>query len=599
MNYCQIERDELDKLNVKIVLMTANEIEREELMKRIVPNKNGKLRQYVDENNSFILGYFGRYHIAHIHCKEQGSLRPNASMLTLESALEIINPDLIIMVGIAYGANKNTQSIGDVLISEEISSTDILKRMPDKQVENRNIKILPEEKILNLFRNLSIGEIQFKIHKGTIISGESLINDKEYKENLINYFKGGEENIIGGEMEGIGLASLLKRKNSHNWVLIKGISDWADGKKDIDKEQNQRLAVKNALYVCWRTLIRIELRNLYPSSTLVLERQFKKARVFVNGYALFYYRNNAQIGRGGLEKKVKNKSISIRELESNINNDIPLFHTAGYHYVNNLQKYLGCKNYELMNIETPDNLVSFYNRKIGKNSLFPIRSFKSVIFDFGGTLTLKNEIHSTWELIWLELGYDIELCSALHRKYRNRNINHKEWCDQTAEYFIKKYFNKNILSKIIDKIFLVDGIEDTFKILKNEGIKIYICSGSIRYIIENVLGDELVNYIEEISANDFIFDERGMLVSIRSADLDFENKAKFVKTIARKNNYHPSEILFVGNSFNDQYVYRSKAKTLLVNPQDVDYSDGKIFNYLIKEMKNLKEILKYVIPEKY
>jgi hypothetical protein len=46
-------------------------------------------------------------------------------------------------------------------------------------------------------------------------------------------------------------------------------------------------------------------------------------------------------------------------------------------------------------------------------------------------------------------------------------------------------------------------------------------------------------------------------------------------------------------------VYRSKAKTLLVNPQDVDFSKRNIFNFIIKEMKNLKEILKYAIPEKY
>jgi len=599
MRFCQIDESELKKLNIKVVLMTANEIEKEELIKRMVPHNNGMLRQYIDGNNNFILGYFGRYHIAHIHCKEQGSLRPGASMLTMESALKIINPDLIIMIGVAYGANKINQSIGDVLVSESISSTDIVKRLPDNQVENRNILISPDIKILNLIKNNYMDEIQFRIHYGILISGETLINDNDYKEKLIEIFKEDKENIIGGEMEGIGLASLLKSKNNHNWVVIKGISDWADGGKDKNKEKNQRLAVKNALYVCWRTLVRTDLAKLFPSSTSVLKNQFKKARVFVNSYALFYYRNNALLGRGGLEKEIKNKTISIKKLECDIKNTIPVFHTAGYQDVIELQKYLGCKNYELMNIETPDNMVDFYNRKIGRNSLFPTGSFKAIVFDFGGTLSYKKESNSTWELIWLELGYTTDQCAALHRKYRNDEIDHKEWCNQTAEYFRKKDFNKAILDKIASKIYLIDGVRDTFEIFKNEGIKIYICSGSVRYIIENILGEELLDYVEEISANDFVFDKRGSLVSIHSAEYDFEMKAEFVKKIAQKNDYVPSDILFVGNSFNDQFVHISKAKTLLVNPENVDFTNRKVFNFLIKEMKDLKEILKYAIPEKY
>jgi nucleoside phosphorylase len=508
MDFCQIDESELKKLNIKVVLMTANEIEREELIMRMVPHNNGMLKKYIDKNNDFTLGYFGRYHIAHIHCKEQGALRPKVSMLTMKSCLEIINPDLIIMVGIAYGANASNQNIGDVLISESISSTDIVKQLPDNQVENRNIAISPGVEILNLIKNNYMDEIQFKINYGILISGETLINNNEYKEKLIEIFKEDKGNIIGGEMEGIGLASLLESKNNHNWVVVKGISDWADGKKDVNKEKNQQLAVKNALYVCWKTLVRTDLTKLFPSSASVLKDQFKKARVFVNGYALFYFRNNAQPGRRGLEKKVKNKNISIRQIECDIKSTTPVFHTAGYHYVMDLQQYLGCKNYELMNIETPDNVLKFFKEKIGKNSLFPIVNFKAIVFDFGGTLTYKKESYSTWELIWLELGYDIDLCTALHIKYRNGDIKHKEWCDQTAEYFKNKNFNKAILDKISSKINLIDGVGDTFEILKNEGIRIYICSGSIRYIIEKKLAQELLDYVEEISANDFIFDEK-------------------------------------------------------------------------------------------
>jgi hypothetical protein len=111
----------------------------------------------------------------------------------------------------------------------------------------------------------------------------------------------------------------------------------------------------------------------------------------------------------------------MKELE-NIDGGVYTFRTAGYHYINNLQKILECKNYELMNIDTPDSIIEYYNRKKGKNSLFPVHNSKLIVFDFDGTLTHKKDYYSTWELIWLELGYTIVQCAALHRKFSNRLV---------------------------------------------------------------------------------------------------------------------------------------------------------------------------------
>jgi HAD superfamily phosphoserine phosphatase-like hydrolase len=136
----------------------------------------------------------------------------------------------------------------------------------------------------------------------------------------------------------------------------------------------------------------------------------------------------------------------------------------------------------------------------------------------------------------------------------NKEIDHKQWYDQTSEYFKEKKLDKGILNNVIAKISLVNGIKETFEILKNEGIKIYICSGSIDYIISKVLGEELLNFIDEISANEFSFTEKNIFKSICGTDFDFENKAKYIEKIAKKNKFKPSDILFVGNSLNDQYV---------------------------------------------
>ena len=43
-----------------------------------------------------------------------------------------------------------------------------------------------------------------------------------------------ESELIGGEMEGVGLVSVAERYRK-DWILIKGISDWGVGKTDTDQ----------------------------------------------------------------------------------------------------------------------------------------------------------------------------------------------------------------------------------------------------------------------------------------------------------------------------------------------------------------------------
>ena len=55
----------------------------------------------------------------------------------------------------------------------------------------------------------------------------------------------------------------------------------------------------------------------------------------------------------------------------------------------------------------------------------------------------------------------------------------------------------------------------------------------------------------------------------------------------------PSEILFVGNSDNDEWAYMSGCKTLCVNAYETDTQDkAKWHNAII--INDLREILKYI-----
>ena len=219
---------------------------------------------------------------------------------------------------------------------------------------------------------------------------------------------------------------------------------------------------------------------------------------------------------------------------------------------------------------------------------------KAVVFDFDGTLTKPYLGYNTWETIWTELGYPVEYCEKYHRMFSNKEITHDEWCEITEKYFKEKNLTKNIIVKAAERAELLDDVYEVITYLKSKGMLLYILSGSIKQYIELVLGKNITDCFVEIKANRFIFDSQGKLEGIIGTPYDFEGKARFVNKIMIDKKLSPKEIIYIGNSFNDEFVYESGVETLCVNPQGTDYYDGKIWHNYIRNVKSLKDILPFV-----
>lgn len=259
------------------------------------------------------------------------------------------------------------------------------------------------------------------------------------------------------------------------------------------------------------------------------------------------------------------------------------------------------RRYPLGNIFVGEILEFYRNIAKHKTSLdvhfmtdaVPTGKTQAVIFDFDGTLTKDKLNRTTWESIWINLGYSEKACQELHQKYNRKEISHAEWCKITEEKFKERNLHKEDLEKIASKIHLIKGIRKTFINLSNEGIKIYIVSGSIDIIIKKILGN-LTQYIEEIKANHFKFNSAGFLTEIVGTKYDFEGKSYFISQVAEELNISPKDILFVGNSINDRFAYLSGAKTLCINPTLTDPSNSDIWHNCIQTCNNLEEILYYL-----
>lgn len=192
---------------------------------------------------------------------------------------------------------------------------------------------------------------------------------------------------------------------------------------------------------------------------------------------------------------------------------------------------------------------------------------KTVIFDFDGTLHQGLNI---WKSLWRKLGYPIHQMSnfrELLNRFREGELTHREWNEITAKAFRQKGLNRKMVWDIAGKIQLLDGVEETFKTLKENGYKIFIVSGNVKEVIQIAL-QNAGKYVDGIYANKFLYDRHDNFKAINGTDYDYEGKARFIDEYKEKTNTPAQEIVFVGDGDNDEWAHLSGCKTICFNPGD-------------------------------
>ncbi len=222
---------------------------------------------------------------------------------------------------------------------------------------------------------------------------------------------------------------------------------------------------------------------------------------------------------------------------------------------------------------------------------------KAVFFDFDGTLTHKGQ--NVWKRIWERLGYDIGKGSyyrQLYKNYMDNKITHQQWCDLTCEAFMKRGMTRQMLKEVASEIQLLGGVRRTFIKLKRQGFKIFIVSGNIIEVIEDVIGSA-VNNVDVLMANVFVFDDEGKLTRIAGTSYDFEGKAKFIEEFKTKTNSNANDLYFVGNGGNDEWAYLSGCHTICINPDGANFEDNTKWHAVVDNVTDLEQIMPFINAE--
>jgi nucleoside phosphorylase len=175
----------------------------------------------------------------------------------------LLAPSTVMMVGIAFGVDPDKQRVGDILVAERLLDYELQRVGQASDAQNilpRGDKVSVSARLLNRCRDTAMewreageaGNVQF----GLLLSGAKLVDNVRFREQLRSF----APEAIGGEMEGAGLYAAVAG-NKVDWILVKAISDWADGKKAEDKQACQELAATRAARFVLRVIQQGGLRE--------------------------------------------------------------------------------------------------------------------------------------------------------------------------------------------------------------------------------------------------------------------------------------------------------------------------------------------------
>ena len=235
----------LERVVCDVLLITATEIE-VQAVRNVFQTESGYKfeRLFGDANTYYDLGVIGQARVFMVQT-QMGSSGPSGSHLIVQESIKELSPAAVIMVGIAFGVNPKKQKIGDILVSRQLVPYEPQRvgSNPDSQlvIKSRGDRMPCSPRLQDRFRSGVVDWQGAHVEFGLILSGEKLVDNQNFRDQLLQL----EPEAIGGEMEGTGLYAASYR-NAIDWIVVKAICDWGDGKKNQNKRRRQQKAANNA-----------------------------------------------------------------------------------------------------------------------------------------------------------------------------------------------------------------------------------------------------------------------------------------------------------------------------------------------------------------
>ncbi len=194
---------------------------------------------------------------------------------------------------------------------------------------------------------------------------------------------------------------------------------------------------------------------------------------------------------------------------------------------------------------------------------------KLIVFDLDGVLI---EEPGSWMTIHRALGTEKQ-AEKNAQQFFDKKITFAEW----AQADVKLWEGANVhrIKGVLDKMPLMEGAEDTLRILKGE-YKVGILSGGLSIVAEDLRERFGLDYAV---GNELLFDG-GRVCGVKPV-VDFYGKGIMLESICRSLKVQLDECAAVGDHVNDIPMFEKAGYSVAFNPKDVrlaDYADEVVYS---------------------
>ena len=381
------------------LFVTATETESKALHKRLLPIIGDKILKCPVGMYTYYVGMLGIYPIIHIQCDDMGAVGKRAAIVTVTDAIQQWQPDGIVMVGIAFGRDQKKQKLGDVLIAKSVRNYELEKKA--KEWDEQRSPVPESGNILyNRFAHCewdyTIDQNPVKIHTGELLSGEKLVDNKPFRDELFSKFP----NAIGGDMESFGVYSAAANQAIQEWIVVKGICDWAYGKSK-DKKRRQENAADAAVDLCYAIFSQPNFEDI-PCNHKRAEVINKDTKGGIPSYETVKYAMNTLISALGylgrelqleqnLIKCMQDRCVDVLEEAKIVANELAVLNVN----TTNHEKVLSLLN-------TPGNKIPcnildelFMESVRHKDAVIKLAEFAPLLFAQNSNYSVQNRSHIT------------------------------------------------------------------------------------------------------------------------------------------------------------------------------------------------------------
>ena len=264
--------NEDEQLQCDVLILVTTTSEREQL--EVAAKEMGLSFQKITHSKHgryYSLGMLGHNRVHAVRTEGMGPLGYGGSASKSVLFRAATGATGLIQLGMAFGVDpvtpqKGTQRKGDVLVSTSLipydnrdvipaaQSAEVFPMSEEPTVDQPDSPADPvaqptaatgysvdyqtrvqrhqaSQSLLKILRTgHENGTYDYQVFFGGMLSGGARVFSSAFLRELVNGVPAGEDGIIGGDMEGVGLLASSPRDNPV-WVVVKGISDFADDER--------------------------------------------------------------------------------------------------------------------------------------------------------------------------------------------------------------------------------------------------------------------------------------------------------------------------------------------------------------------------------